>query len=114
MSDDCILCKIGSGEVESDVLYRDESCFAVRDIAPIAPVHLLVIPNRHVTRLSDPSAETRSVLGDMLAAASRLAAEEGVGSSGYRLTINQGEDGGQTLEHLHLHVIGGKPLGRMG
>ena len=114
MSDDCILCKIGSGEVESDVLYRDESCFAVRDIAPIAPVHLLVIPNRHVTRLSDPSAETRSVLGTCWRRRAAWPPRRGVGSSGYRLTINQGENGGQTLEHLHLHVIGGKPLGRMG
>ena len=112
MSDDCIFCKIGSGE--TGVIYRDDSCFAVRDIAPLAPVHLLVIPNRHVGRLTASASESRSLLGHMMDAASQLAVREGVGDSGYRLVVNQGEDGGQTVEHLHLHVIGGKPLGRMG
>ena len=112
MSDDCIFCKIGSGE--AGIIYRDDSCFAVRDIAPLAPVHLLVIPNRHVGRLAVSASESRSLLGQMVEAASRLAVREGVGDSGYRLVVNQGEDGGQTVEHLHLHVIGGKPLGRMG
>ena len=114
MASDCIFCKIGSGEIESDILYRSEGCFVVRDIAPLAPVHLLVIPDAHVTGVPDSSSDLYPVLGDMLSTAARLAAEEGVGESGYRLVINQGEEAGQTVDHLHLHVIGGKPLGKMG
>ena len=114
MADDCIFCKIGSGETESDILYRDESCFVIRDIAPLAPLHLLVIPNRHFTLLADLESDFYPVLGDMFAAASRMAGEEGVKDTGYRLVINQGEHAGQAVDHLHLHVLGGKPLGRMG
>ena len=114
MSEDCIFCKIGSGEVPSDVLYRDDSCFVIRDISPVAPVHLLVIPNDHFTYLSELSSDFYPVLGDMFAAASRMAKDQGIGDTGYRLAINQGEHSGQAVAHLHLHVLGGTELGRMG
>jgi histidine triad (HIT) family protein len=114
MSEDCVFCKIGGGEIESDILYRDESCFVIRDIAPVAPVHLLVIPNEHFTFLADLETEFYPVLGDMFKAASRLAREQGVSDAGYRLVINQGEHAGQAVDHLHLHVLGGEVLEGMG
>ena len=114
MADDCIFCKIGGGEIESDILYQDEICFVIRDIAPVAPVHLLVIPNEHFTFLAGLESEFYSVLGDIFKAASRLAQEQGVSGAGYRLVINQGEHAGQIVDHLHLHVLGGEVLKGMG
>ena len=114
MQEDCIFCKIGSGEVKSDILYRDESCFAIRDITPKAPVHLLIIPNQHFTYLSNLTPDFYPVLGAMLTAAEEMGRREGVGDSGYRLVINQGGHAGQQVPHLHLHLLGGKSLGAMG
>ena len=113
MSDECIFCKINRGEIPSDILYRDEDCFVIRDVAPRAPVHLLVIPTVHFTYLSGLSEEFQPVLGRMFSAAKDMATREGVVDSGYRLVINQGPDSGQEVPHLHLHVLGGKHLGGM-
>ncbi|MCH8185147.1 MAG: histidine triad nucleotide-binding protein [Chloroflexi bacterium] len=113
MSDECIFCKINRGEIPSDILYRDDDCFVIRDIAPRAPVHLLVIPTVHFTYLSGLSDEFQPVLGRMFMTAKEMAAREGVADSGYRLVINQGPDSGQEVPHLHLHVLGGRHLGRM-
>ncbi len=113
MSDECIFCKINRGEIPSEILYRDDDCFVIRDIAPRAPVHLLVIPIVHFTYLSGLSQEFQRVLGRMFSTAKDMAAREGVVDSGYRLVINQGRDSGQEAPHLHLHVLGGRPLGRM-
>ena len=110
----CIFCKIRDGEIPSDVLYRDDSCFVIRDIAPKAPVHLLVIPTEHFTFLSHLDSGFHATLGAMLEAAHMMAAREGVDQSGYRLIINQGANSGQMIDHLHLHVLGGRPLGEMG
>jgi histidine triad (HIT) family protein len=114
MSDECIFCKINRGEIPSDILYRDDDCFVIRDIAPKAPVHLLVIPTVHFTYLSGLSEEFQTVLGRLFSAAKDMAAREGVVDSGYRLVINQGPDSGQEVPHLHLHVLGGRHLGGMG
>ena len=113
MSDQCIFCKINRGEIPSDILYRDDDCFVIRDIAPKAPVHLLVIPTVHFTYLGGLSEEFQPVLGRMFSAAKDMAAREGVVDSGYRLVINQGPDSGQEVPHLHLHVLGGRHLGGM-
>ena len=113
MSEDCIFCKIGAGEIESEILYRDDICFVIRDIAPKAPVHLLVIPNRHFTLLEGLTSADYAMVGGMFAAAGELAGSEGVDSSGYRLIVNQGADAGQAVDHLHLHVLGGRRLGPM-
>ena len=113
MSDECIFCKINRGEIPSDILYRDDDCFVIRDIAPKAPVHLLVIPTVHFTYLAGLSEEFQPVLGRMFATAKDMAAREGVVDSGYRLVINQGPDSGQEVPHLHLHVLGGRHLGGM-
>ena len=113
MADDCIFCKIRDGDIPADTLHRDGHCFVIRDIAPKAPVHLLVIPNLHIEGLSGLSEEQRGAIGGMYAAAGRMAVGEGVDSSGYRLVVNQGKDADQTVDHLHLHVLGGRPLGGM-
>ena len=114
MTEDCIFCKIGSGEIESEILYRDDSCFVIRDIAPTAPVHLLIIPDRHFTYLANLTPDFYPVLGHMFTAAEEMAGREGVRTGGYRLVINQGTDAGQQVAHLHLHLLAGRPLGGLG
>ena len=114
MPQDCIFCKIGSGEIESEILYRDEHCFVIRDIAPKAPVHLLIIPNLHFTYLTGLTPDFYPVLGGMFNAAMEMARHEGVGDAGYRLIINQGDYAGQQVPHLHLHLLAGRPLAGMG
>ena len=113
MAQDCIFCRIGRGEIDSEILYRDDVCFVIRDIAPEVPVHLLVIPNQHFTYLTDLTPADYPMIGGMFAAAREMAGREGVAESGYRLVINQGDDSGQQVPHLHLHVLGGKRLGEM-
>ena len=114
MPEDCIFCKIGGGEVQSDILHRNDSCFVIRDIDPKAPVHLLVIPHHHFTYLTGLTQEFYPVLGGMFATAQQMAQREGVGDTGYRLIVNQGDHAGQQVTHLHLHLLAGKPLGAMG
>ena len=113
MAQDCMFCSIGNGDIPSDILYRDDHCFVVRDIAPKAKVHLLIIPNEHFTYLKGLTPEHDSMLGAMFRAAESMARREGVDGSGYRLTVNQGDDAGQQVPHLHLHVLGGNPMGGM-
>ena len=110
----CVFCKIRDGEIPSDILHRDEHCFVIRDINPMAPVHLLVIPVEHFTLLSEVESDLNVTAGAMFDAARKMAVAEGVAESGYRLVINQGRDGGQEVLHLHMHVMGGRRLGRMG
>ena len=112
--DDCIFCKIRSGQVPGDFVYRDDTCFVIRDIAPAAPVHLLVIPNDHLAHLDGLTADQTNVIGHMFRVAAQAADKAGLAGSGYRLVVNQRDDAGQVVDHLHLHVLGGKKLGRMG
>ena len=114
MAEDCIFCKIRDGEIPSDMLYRDDDCFVIRDINPAAPTHLLIIPTQHFTYLSGLTTEFLPVIGRMFAVAKQMAEREGIAESGYRLIINQGNDSGQEVPHLHLHLIGGRRLGAMG
>ena len=114
MAEDCIFCKIRDGEIPSDKLHTDDDCFVIRDINPVAPTHLLVIPNEHFAQLSELSPEPNPVFAGMFAVARAMAESEGVSESGYRLIINQGSDGGQEVMHLHMHLIGGKPLRGLG
>ena len=114
MADDCIFCRVRDGEVPSEIVYRGDECFVIRDIAPRAPVHLLVIPVQHFSQLTKLTAAQHSMVGAMYEAAAKMARDEGVAESGYRLVVNQGPDSGQQVDHLHLHVLGGKPLGGMG
>ncbi|RKQ88570.1 histidine triad nucleotide-binding protein [Brockia lithotrophica] len=111
MSQDCIFCKIARKEAPATVVYEDEDVLAFRDINPIAPVHVLVIPKKHVEKLSDfdPEAE-RDLWAKLLRAVQKVAELTGVKDSGYRVVINEGPHGQQTVFHLHLHVIGGRQL----
>jgi histidine triad (HIT) family protein len=112
---DCIFCKILAGEIPSDTVYQDDELFAFRDINPVAPTHVLIIPRKHIPTLLDLSDADLPLIGRMVKVANRLAKSEGVAESGFRLAINYGEHGGQVVQHLHLHLIGGRQLGgRMG
>ena len=114
MSEDCIFCKIASGEIKTDLLYGDDEVVAFRDINPRAPTHILVIPRDHIPSLNETTPENKRLLGHMVNVASALARSEKVDSSGFRLLINSGADAGQEVPHLHLHLLGGRPLGKMG
>ncbi len=106
---DCIFCKIASGEISVPALYQDDQVFAFRDNNPQAPVHLLVIPRTHLQSLAHTAHEHTPLLGHMLAVAAELAASEGL-KYGFRTVINAGEHGGQTVDHLHIHVLGGRAM----
>ena len=114
MAEDCLFCKIRDGEIPSEKLHIDDDCFVIRDINPIAPTHLLVIPTKHFAELSELGPEPESAFASMFSAARTMAEREGVADNGYRLIINQGSDGGQEVMHLHMHLVGGKPLRGMG
>ena len=114
MENDCLFCNMASGEIPVEKLHDDDLCFAIRDINPRAPVHLLVIPKIHIPTMRDVQEEHGPLLGRMTAVANRLAEAEGIGERGYRLTFNVGDDGGQTVYHVHLHVLGGRQLGAEG
>jgi len=112
---DCIFCKIVAGEIPSDTLYQDDEIVAFRDISPQAPVHVLVIPRKHIESLVQLSEDESSLATHMVDVANQLARKEGVAESGYRLVINCGEQGGQLVPHLHLHLLGGRELsGKLG
>ena len=111
MSEDCIFCKIVAGEIPSDQLYQDELVTAFRDISPQAPVHLLIVPNRHFDSLGEMGDEQADLLGRVVEVAGLLAAQEGVDSEGWRFVTNIGAHGGQEVLHTHFHLLGGRPLG---
>ena len=107
---ECISCKIIAGESPSQMVYSDDLVTAFRDIHPVAPTHILIIPNKHIASMNDLTPEDIPLLGHMLALAPQIAAEEGILESGYRLIINTGSHGGQVVYHLHLHLIGGQRM----
>ena len=107
---DCIFCQIVAGKIPSDILYQDEEVISFRDISPQAPIHLLIIPKRHLPSLARLSEEQLSLIGHMVKVANQLAKREGIFESGYRLVINCGEQGGQLVPHLHMHLLGGRRL----
>lgn len=110
---DTIFGKIVRGEVEADVVYRDELVTAFRDINAQAPTHVLIIPNEPVPTAADVEAKHEPALGRLFTAARKIAESEGIAQKGYRLIVNVGEHGGQEVFHLHMHLLGGRPLGRM-
>jgi histidine triad (HIT) family protein len=106
-----IFSKIVEGELVADIVYRDDRVTAFRDINPAAPTHILIVPNREIPTVNDLADEDEALAGHMLLVARDLAKSEGIAESGYRLIINQGEEGGQEVPHLHMHILGGKRLG---
>ncbi len=109
--ENCLFCKIVEGEIPSDFVHQDDSCVVIRDINPQAPMHVLVIPRDHIESLDDASQRDEGLLGHLLRVAARVANELGHADSGYRCVINTGEGAGQSVFHLHVHVLGGRPLG---
>ena len=105
---DCVFCGIVEGRIPSDKVYEDEMCMVFNDISPAAPVHMLVVPKRHVESLL--AVEDEALLGHLLAVARDQAKAKGMAETGFRVVINTGEQGGQTVSHLHLHVLGGRNL----
>ena len=113
MSEDTIFARIVRGEIPADIVYQDDLITAFRDIAPQAPTHVLVVPNRIIPTAADIGADDEAVVGRMVRVAAQIAAAEGIAEDGYRLMINCRDHGGQEVYHLHLHLLGGRPLGPM-
>lgn len=109
--DDCIFCRIVAGSIPADIVYRDEQVTAFRDIEPQAPVHVLLIPNEHIASTDALEPRHEGLVGRLFTTAKRVAREQGVAENGYRLTINTGRDGNQTVAHLHVHLLGGRRFG---
>jgi histidine triad (HIT) family protein len=106
-----IFTKIINGEIPGDIVYRDDKVVAFRDINPLAPVHILIVPIKEIPSVKDASDDDEHILGRLLIAARRIAEQEGIADSGYRLLINNGENAHQEVFHLHVHLLGGHPLG---
>lgn len=107
---DCLFCKIIAGEIPSAKVYENDKVYAFRDISPEAPTHVLIVPKEHIASANDLTAENASVVSDIFLAAKEIAAMEGIAEGGYRIVNNCGEDGGQTVKHLHFHMLGGRSL----
>ena len=110
-TDSCIFCKIAAGEIPATLVREDADLVAFRDINPQAPTHLLVVPRKHIPSLDALSDDDAALVGRLMVAGARLAAEQNLSGTGYRLVVNCGEWAGQTVDHLHLHVLGGRRLG---
>ena len=106
----CLFCKIIDGEIPANIVYQDEHVLAFHDINPHAPTHILCIPKKHISTTNDLSQEDEMVAGKLMTTASRLAKDLGFAEDGYRLTMNCNEHGGQTVFHIHLHLLGGRPF----
>jgi histidine triad (HIT) family protein len=106
-----IFAKIIAGEAPADIVYRDEQVTCFRDIAPKAPTHILIVPNREIATVNDLTPDDAQLVGHMVLVAKRLAAQEGIAERGYRLVVNCNREGGQVVYHLHMHLIGGRSLG---
>lgn len=113
MAQETIFSKIIRREAPADIVYQDDLVTAFRDIHPQAPVHILIVPNRLIPTVNDVSPADEQMLGHLFTVAHRVAAQEGIAESGYRLLVNCNGDGGQIVYHLHMHLVGGRPLGPM-
>ena len=107
---DCIFCKIATGTVPTDKVYENDQALAFRDMHPQAPTHVLIIPKEHLESLNDASQSDEKILGHLLRLAPKIANQLGIAESGYRAVVNTGADGGQSVFHLHVHLLGGRPL----
>jgi histidine triad (HIT) family protein len=109
--DDCLFCKIVSGEIRSDCVFEDEEVYAFRDINPQAPTHVLIVPKKHIPSVAALTGDDAAICGRVVVVAASLAQTCGVADRGFRLVFNCGEDGGQSVGHLHLHLLAGRKLG---
>ena len=110
MSDGCLFCKIVNGDIPADIVGQTESALAFRDINPQASTHILIIPKKHIASTRELNKENIIDLSEMVLLANQIAEDEGINNNGYRWVINTGDDGGQTVDHIHLHLIGGRQM----
>ncbi len=113
MAEPTIFSRIIAGEIPANIVYRDAQCVAFRDIQPQGPTHILVVPVEEIASIADMTPAHEQLVGHLFAVAAKLARDEGIAERGYRLIINHGPDAGQTVPHLHVHLIGGRPLGAL-
>jgi len=107
---DCIFCKIVDKELPADILYEDNNVIVFKDIKPKAPLHILIVPKKHIPSINHLESEDKELVGEMFLVAKKMAKKQGVAKTGYRLVFDTGENAGQTVDHLHLHLLGGKKL----
>ncbi len=107
---DCLFCKILDGDIPADIVYESDTAIAFRDINPQAPTHVLIIPRQHISTINDISAADHALVGTLFTAAQEIAADEGIAESGYRVVMNCNEGAGQSVFHIHLHMLGGRGL----
>ena len=107
---DCLFCKMVSGEIQPDVVFEDDEVLAFRDVNPQAPVHVLVIPKSHIATTNELTPEHAGLVGKMVLAARQIAADEGIAEPGYRMVMNCNPEAGQSVYHIHLHMLGGRPM----
>jgi histidine triad (HIT) family protein len=110
MNPSCVFCKIASGEAPANIIYQDEWVTAFRDIHPVAPTHVLIVPNKHIQSVSYAEPEDEQILGHLFTTARKIAEMDGITAGGYRTIVNTGVHGGQTIFHLHMHLIGGQRM----
>ncbi len=110
MTDSCIFCKIVLNEAKATIVYRDEQVTAFQDTRPVAPTHILIVPNKHIESVGALAAEDEQLAGHLFTVARKIAEQEGIARGGYRLITNTGPNGGQTIFHLHLHLLGGQRM----
>lgn len=109
--EECLFCKIIKGEVPSTKVYEDDDVYAFKDINPEAPIHILVVPKKHIESVNEIKAEDEELIGKIFLAIGKIAKEQGISEDGYRVVSNCGKNAGQTVMHLHFHILGGKELG---
>lgn len=114
MAQDCLFCKVANNEIPTDLVYEDDTVLAFTDINPQAPLHMLIIPRKHISTINDATTQDQELLGHMLLTAAKIAKENKVDESGYRLIVNCNEQGGQTVFHIHLHILAGRQLTHLG
>ena len=110
-SSDCLFCKILAGDIPADIIFESDDVIAFRDLHPQAPTHALIIPRKHVATINELGDGDQALVGSLFLAAKKIAADEGIADAGYRVAMNCNEAAGQTVFHLHLHLLGGRPLG---
>jgi len=108
---DCVFCKIIAAEIPGEIVFRDEQATAFRDLRPAAPTHILIVPNKHIASVNQLEAGDEALIGHLFTVAKQIAAQKGIDKSGYRLIVNTNADAGQTVFHIHLHLLGGTRLG---
>ena len=110
MSADCLFCKIAAGQIPAQEVYSDEHIIAFRDINPVAPQHILLIPRKHIVNVASLEEEDSAIMGHLMLCAKNIAEREGFAEAGFRCVLNTGSDGGQSVDHLHLHLVAGRSL----